>query len=86
MVVYVVFNDIDSLYKEKVLFLKCRYNKFCIFVQESYLIVKLVWIESVDYELIGEVVELFFGNYKLDGDDSVVFGIDVVFIKIYLFK
>lgn len=80
---HVVFNDIDSLYKEKALLSKCRHNKLCTFAQESHLIVKPAWIESAECEPIGEVVESFFGNYKPDGDDSAAFGIDAAFIKTY---
>lgn len=72
---HVVFDDLDSLYKEKAV--------LCNFAQESHQIVQPAWIDSPDSEPIGEVVESFFGNYKPDGDEYPAFGIDAAFIKTY---
>lgn len=50
----------------------------CIVGRKKYKIVYLFWFDSVNSELVGEVVEFFCGNY-------FKYGIDVVFIKNYEF-
>lgn len=50
----------------------------CIVGMKKYKIVYLFWFDSVDSELIGEVVEFFCGNFNN-------IGIDVVFVGNYVF-
>lgn len=72
---HVVFDDLNSIYKEK--------GVLCNYAQESHLIVEPAWIDSADFKLVGEVVESFFGNYTPYGDGYPAFGIDAAFIKTY---
>lgn len=39
IVVYVVIMELDRLYDEKVLFIKCKSRKYCEFVKEWYFII-----------------------------------------------
>lgn len=69
IVVYVVIENYDELYEYSLLFFKY------FFVRECYKIIYLLYVDSSVNNIIGEVIELFFGNYGLNG-----IGIDVVFV------
>lgn len=64
-----VIKDCDEFYECRFFFLKY------LFVSMFYVIVYLLYVDNNVNVVIGRVIELFFGNYGLNG-----IGIDVVFV------